>query len=302
MRKLYLLLAIFCLSFMAKADEGMWLLKELSSESIARMQELGFTFPINSLYSDDNPSLKDAVVIFGGGCTGVAVSEQGLIFTNHHCGFGAIQKLSAVEHDYLRDGFAANNMEEELYADGLTIAFLRSMEDVTDKILPHIPPVLSEIQMELAIDSLSNELIKEYEYDPFTSARVVPFYSRNKYYVVLYDVFRDVRLSATPPQSVGKFGGDTDNWMWPRHTGDFSVFRVYADKDNNPANYSESNVPYKPKYIVPVSLAGVKDGDYAMTVGYPGSTQRYLSSWGINQRVESENAPRVEVRGVKQDI
>lgn len=302
MRKLYLLLAIFCVSFIAKADEGMWLLKELNSESIARMQELGFTFPINSLYSDDNPSLKDAVVIFGGGCTGVAVSEQGLIFTNHHCGFGAIQKLSAVEHDYLRDGFAANNMEEELYADGLTIAFLRSMEDVTDKILPHIPPVLSEIQMELAIDSLSNELIKEYEYDPFTSARVVPFYSRNKYYVVLYDVFRDVRLSATPPQSVGKFGGDTDNWMWPRHTGDFSVFRVYADKDNNPANYSESNVPYKPKYIVPVSLAGVKDGDYAMTVGYPGSTQRYLSSWGINQRVESENAPRVEVRGVKQDI
>ena len=302
MRKLYLLLAIFCVSFMSKADEGMWLLKELNSESIARMQELGFTFPINSLYSDDNPSLKDAVVIFGGGCTGVAVSEQGLIFTNHHCGFGAIQKLSAVEHDYLRDGFAANNMEEELYADGLTIAFLRSMEDVTDKILPHIPPVLSEIQMELAIDSLSNELIKEYEYDPFTSARVVPFYSRNKYYVVLYDVFRDVRLSATPPQSVGKFGGDTDNWMWPRHTGDFSVFRVYADKDNNPANYSESNVPYKPKYIVPVSLAGVKDGDYAMTVGYPGSTQRYLSSWGINQRVESENAPRVEVRGVKQDI
>ncbi|HHX32471.1 MAG TPA: S46 family peptidase [Bacteroidales bacterium] len=302
MRKLYLLLAIFCVSFMAKADEGMWLLKELNSESIARMQELGFTFPINSLYSEDNPSLKDAVVIFGGGCTGVAVSEQGLIFTNHHCGFGAIQRLSAVEHDYLKDGFAAKNMEEELYADGLTIAFLRSMEDVTDKILPHIPPVLSEIQMELAIDSLSNELIKEYEYDPFTNARVVPFYSRNKYYVVLYDVFRDVRLSATPPQSVGKFGGDTDNWMWPRHTGDFSVFRVYADKDNNPANYSESNVPYKPKYVVPVSLAGVKDGDYAMTVGYPGSTQRYLSSWGINQRVESENAPRVEVRGVKQDI
>ena len=302
MRKLYLLLAIFCVSFMAKADEGMWLLKELNSESIARMQELGFTFPINSLYSEDNPSLKDAVVIFGGGCTGVAVSEQGLIFTNHHCGFGAIQRLSAVEHDYLKDGFAAKNMEEELYADGLTIAFLRSMEDVTDKILPHIPPVLSEIQMELAIDSLSNELIKEYEYDPFTNARVVPFYSRNKYYVVLYDVFRDVRLSATPPQSVGKFGGDTDNWMWPRHTGDFSVFRVYADKDNNPANYSESNVPYKPKYVVPVSLAGVRDGDYAMTIGYPGSTQRYLSSWGINQRVESENAPRVEVRGVKQDI
>ena len=302
MRKLYLLLAIFCVSFIAKADEGMWLLKELNSESIARMQELGFTFPINSLYSEDNPSLKDAVVIFGGGCTGVAVSELGLIFTNHHCGFGAIQKLSAIEHDYLKDGFAAKSRAEELYADGLTVSFLRSMEDVTDKILPHIPSVLSEIQMELTIDSLSNELIMEYENDPFTNARVVPFYSRNKYYVVLYDVFRDVRLSATPPQSVGKFGGDSDNWMWPRHTGDFSVFRVYADKDNNPANYSDSNIPYKPKYVIPVSLAGVRDGDYAMTVGYPGSTQRYLSSWGINQRVESENAPRVDVRGAKQDI
>ena len=252
MRKLFLLIVIFCVTLMVKADEGMWLLKELNSQSIARMQELGFTMPVEKLYSDDNPSLKDAVVIFGGGCTGVAVSEQGLIFTNHHCGFGAIQKLSAVEHDYLKDGFVANNINDELYSDGLTVSFLRSMEDVTERILPNIPPVLSEIQIELAIDSISEELIKEYEKDPFTNARVVPFYSRNKYYVVLYDVFRDVRLAATPPQSVGKFGGDTDNWMWPRHTGDFSVFRVYADKDNNPTNYSEDNIPYKPKYVVPV--------------------------------------------------
>ena len=302
MRKLFLLIVIFCVTLMVKADEGMWLLKELNSQSIARMQELGFTMPVEKLYSDDNPSLKDAVVIFGGGCTGVAVSEQGLIFTNHHCGFGAIQKLSAVEHDYLKDGFVANNINDELYSDGLTVSFLRSMEDVTERILPNIPPVLSEIQIELAIDSISEELIKEYEKDPFTNARVVPFYSRNKYYVVLYDVFRDVRLAATPPQSVGKFGGDTDNWMWPRHTGDFSVFRVYADKDNNPTNYSEDNIPYKPKYVVPVSLAGVKEGDYSMTVGYPGSTQRYMSSWGISQRVESENSPRIEVRGEKQDI
>lgn len=302
MRKLFLLIVIFCVTLMVKADEGMWLLKELNSQSIARMQELGFTMPVEKLYSDDNPSLKDAVVIFGGGCTGVAVSEQGLIFTNHHCGFGAIQKLSAVEHDYLKDGFVANNINDELYSDGLTVSFLRSMEDVTERILPNIPPVLSEIQIELAIDSISEELIKEYEKDPFTNARVVPFFSRNKYYVVLYDVFRDVRLAATPPQSVGKFGGDTDNWMWPRHTGDFSVFRVYADKDNNPTNYSEDNIPYKPKYVVPVSLAGVKEGDYSMTVGYPGSTQRYMSSWGISQRVESENSPRIEVRGEKQDI
>ncbi len=302
MRKLFLSIVIFCFVFAAKADEGMWILNELNSQSIARMQELGFTFPIDELYSETNPSLKDAVVIFGGGCTGVAVSEQGLIFTNHHCGFGAIQQLSAVEHDYLKDGFVAENQSEELYADRLTVSFLRSTEEVTDKIVPHLPSVLSEVQRQLAVDSLSNELIKVYENDPFVSARVVPFYSRNKFYVILYDVFRDVRLVATPPQSVGKFGGDTDNWMWPRHTGDFSVFRVYADENNNPANYSDSNKPYKPKYVVPVSLAGVKEGDYSMTIGYPGSTQRYMSSWGIQQRVESENKPRVEVRGVKQDI
>ncbi len=302
MRKSFLLLTILFTVLTARADEGMWLLKELNSQSIARMQELGFTFPIDKLYDENGPSLKDAVVIFGGGCTGVVVSEEGLIFTNHHCGFGAIQKLSAVEHDYLKDGFSAMNQADELYADGLTVSFLRSMEDVTDKIVPFVPSVLSEIQRELAIDSLSNVLIEEYEKDPFTNARIVPFYSRNKYYVVLYDVFRDVRLAAAPPQSVGKFGGDTDNWMWPRHTGDFSVFRVYANNNNEPSYYSDSNVPYTPKYVVPVSLAGVRDGDYAMTVGYPGSTQRYKSSWGIKQRMESENAPRVEVRGEKQDI
>jgi len=302
MKKLFLSLAILLVTFSARSDEGMWLLKELNSESVARMQELGFTFPADKLYSENNPSLKDAVVIFGGGCSGVAVSKKGLIFTNHHCGYGAIQKLSAVEHDYLKDGFAANKSADELYADGLTVSFLRSMTDVTDRIVPNVPLVLSEIQRELAIDSISNELIREYEDDPFTLVRVVPFYSRNKYYMAIYDVFRDVRLVVTPPSSVGKFGGDTDNWMWPRHTGDFSVFRVYADKKNKPANYSKSNVPYKPKYVVPVSLAGVTEGDYSMTVGYPGSTQRYMSSWGICQTMESENSPRVEVRGAKQDL
>lgn len=302
MRKLFLLLVILFTTFIGKADEGMWLLKELNRESVARMQELGFTFPVNKLYSEKSPSLKDAVVIFGGGCTGVAVSDRGLIFTNHHCGYGAIQKLSAVEHDYLKDGFAARNNADELYADGLTISFLRSVKDVTDQIISNVPSVLSEIQRELAIDSISNEMIKEYENDPFTSARVVPFYTRNKYYVVLYDLFRDVRLVVAPPSSIGKFGGDTDNWMWPRHTGDFSAFRVYADKDNKPAEYCQSNIPYKPRYVVPVSLGGVVEDDYAMTVGYPGSTQRYLSSWGIRQRMESENKPRIEVRGAKQEL
>ncbi|MFA7390400.1 MAG: S46 family peptidase, partial [Proteiniphilum sp.] len=221
MKKLFLSLTILFVAFTARADEGMWLLKELNRENIARMQELGFTFPADQLYSEQNPSLKDAVVIFGGGCTGVAVSDEGLIFTNHHCGYGAIQQLSAVEHDYLRDGFAAASKNDELYAEGLTVSFLRSMEDVTERIAPHVPLVMSEIQRELAIDSISNELISEYENDPFTRARVVPFFARNKYYVVLYDLFRDVRMVVAPPSSVGKFGGDTDNWMWPRHTGDF---------------------------------------------------------------------------------
>lgn len=302
MRKLGMMLAMLFALLTVKADEGMWLLKELNSESVARMKEMGFTFPVDQLYDEVNPSLKDAVVIFGGGCTGVAVSEQGLIFTNHHCGYGAIQKLSAVEHDYLKDGFVASQQQNELPADALTVSFLKSMTDVTDRILEHVPSVLSEIQREKAIDSLSTALLDEFEADPFIHARIVPFYARNKYYLVLYDQFRDVRLVTAPPSSVGKFGGDTDNWMWPRHTGDFSVFRVYADKDNRPANYSSENVPYRPKYVVPVSLDGVTDGDYAMTVGYPGSTQRYMSSWGIRQRMESENKPRIEARGIKQDI
>ena len=302
MKKLFLTLAVISLTLAAKADEGMWLLKELNRESVARMKELGFTFPINKLYDENNPSLKDAVVIFGRGCSGVAVSNQGLIFTNHHCGYGAIQKLSSVESDYLKDGFAAAKKSDELPADGLTVSFLRSMEEITDQILPKVPAVLSEVQRGKLIDSLTNDILQVYESDPFVSARIIPFYNGNKYYKVIYDIFRDVRLVVTPPSSIGKFGGDTDNWMWPRQTGDFSVFRVYAGKNNKPAEYNTANVPYKPKYVVPVSLAGVKENDYAMTIGYPGSTNRYLSSWGIRQMMESENKPRIEVRGVKQEI
>ena len=302
MKKMLLAIAVLFLAFSVKADEGMWVLKELSQQSIERMQELGFTFPIDKVYDEENASLKDAVVIFGGGCTGVVVSEKGLIFTNHHCGYGAIQKLSAVEHDYLKDGFAATSMNDELAADGLTVSFLRTTKDVTDEIMSQLPSVLSEIQRQLAIDSLSNIITEEYENDPFTNARVVPFYSGNKYYLVVYDIFRDVRLVVAPPSSIGKFGGDTDNWMWPRQTGDFSVFRVYANKDNRPAEYSADNVPYTPKYVVPVSVAGYKENDYAMTIGYPGRTKRYMSSWGIQRMIDSENKPRIEVRGEKQQI
>lgn len=301
MRKLLLILGIL-ISTSAVADEGMWLLRELNKQSIARMKELGFTFPIDSIYSETNPSLKDAVVIFGRGCTGVSVSDQGLIFTNHHCGYDDIQKLSSVEHDYLKDGFVSQSFAEELPAEGLTIAFLKNIDDITDFVTEGLVENSSEEARENHIDSLSNVYLKKYEKNAFRRAQVIPFYTHNKYYAVIYEVFRDVRLVFSPPSSVGKFGGETDNWMWPRHTGDFSVFRVYANADNEAASYSPDNVPYKPKYSVPVSLQGYKDKDYAMTIGYPGSTERYMTSWGITQMVESEHKPRIEVRGAKQEV
>ncbi|MFV0536776.1 MAG: S46 family peptidase [Dysgonomonas sp.] len=302
MRKLSLLLIAFLSVLCVKADEGMWLLKELNRQSAARMKELGFTFPIDKIYSETNPSLKDAVVIFGGGCTGVAVSDQGLIFTNHHCGYGSIQKLSSVEHDYLKDGFVSQSFAEELPSEGLMVAFLQKTEDITDFVTATIKPGDSEEVRDQKIDSLSSVYLENYKGNKFLRVQIVPFYAQNKYYAVIYEVFRDVRLVFTPPSSVGKFGGETDNWMWPRHTGDFSVFRVYANKDNKAADYSADNVPYRPKYSVPVSLKGYADNDYAMTIGYPGSTERYIPSWGIKQMVESEHKPRIEVRGAKQEI
>lgn len=288
--------------FVAKADDGMWLLKELNQQSAALMKELGFKFPIDSIYSETNPSLKDAVVIFGRGCTGVAVSDKGLIFTNHHCGYDAIQKLSAVDHDYLKNGFVSNTFEQELPAEGLTVSFLQKTEDVTDFVLQDVKAEDDELTRDQKIEARTAEYLKKYENDSFVRAQVIPFYAHNKYYAVIYEVFRDVRLVFTPPSSVGKFGGETDNWMWPRHTGDFSVFRVYANKDNKAANYSADNVPYVPKYSVPVSVQGYKNKDYAMTIGYPGSTERYIPSWGIAQMVESEHKPRIAVRGAKQEI
>lgn len=303
MRKTILtLLGAFLVAHSLLADEGMWLLKELNRQSAARMKELGFTFPTDSLYNEQNPSLKDAVIIFGAGCTGVAVSDEGLVFTNHHCGYDAIQKLSSVEHDYLKNGFVSQSSEKELPCKDLTIQFLQKTEDVTAKVLSKVTDADDESARDSKIAKAREEILKEYEGNDFLSARVIPFYSRNKYYLVVYEVFKDIRLVLTPPSSVGKFGGETDNWMWPRHTCDFSVFRVYANKDNKPAEYNAENQPYHPRYSVPVSLNGYKEKDYAMTIGYPGRTQRYLSSWGITRLIESINKPRIEVRTAKQDI
>ncbi len=296
--------AFFCLlaAGNAHADEGMWVLKELNKQNLARMQELGFTVPYEKLYNETNPCVANAVVIFGGGCTGITVSDEGLIFTNHHCGYGSIQQLSSVEHNYLKDGFVSQSKEEELPVPGLTVRYLDKTEDVTERIIPHIENISDEARRLAAADSIGRVLCDSVGKNEFKTALVVPFYSNNKYYLITYNVFRDVRMVFAPPSSMGNFGGDTDNWMWPRHTDDFSVFRVYADADNKPAEYNAANKPYTPRYVAEVSLQGYGENDYAMTIGFPGSTDRYLCSWGVEQRIEDSNKPRIEVRGIKQEI
>ena len=302
MRRLLPLLLLLIAVSSVRADEGMWLLNELNKQNIERMKELGFNLPYDSLHSEDQASISQAVVIFGGGCTGIAVSEEGLIFTNHHCGFGSIQSLSSVEHDYLKDGFVSQTKEQELPVPGLSVKFLKKTVNVTDRIMAVIDTMSNEVARIQAADSISKVLCDSVGNDDMQYAEVFPYYNNNVYYLQVYDVFNDVRLVFTPPSSVGKFGGDTDNWMWPRHTGDFSVFRVYASADNKSAEYAAANKPYKPRYVPEVSLQGYQDKDYAMTIGYPGSTDRYLSSWGVQQRIENSNKPRIEVRGIKQDI
>ena len=294
------LLIVMCGSI--HADEGMWLLNEINKQNIDRMRELGFILPYDSLYSENQNSISDAVVIFGGGCTGIAVSEQGLIFTNHHCGYASIQSQSTVEHDYLKNGFISQSMEEEIPIPDLTVKFLRKTVNVTDRIVSAIDTITDEYARINAADSISALICDSLGKDPMVYADVYPYYASNVYYLQIYDVFKDVRMVFAPPSSVGKFGGDTDNWMWPRHTGDFSVFRVYASADNKPAEYSKENKPYKPRYVPKVSLKGYEDKDYAMTIGFPGSTDRYLSSWGVEQRMEYSNKPRIEARGIKQAI
>ena len=301
MKKLWAVLLLLVASGQVFADEGMWVLKELNKQNLERMKELGFTPSYEQLYSETDPCVANAVVIFGGGCSGITVSNEGLIFTNHHCGFGSIQQLSSVEHDYLKDGFVSQSKEEELPVPGLTVRYLRETVDVSDRINSQIASIKEEHLRLAAADSIGQAMADSVGNTEF-QADVVPFYNNNKYFLIVYDVFNDVRMVFAPPSSVGKFGGDTDNWMWPRHTGDFSVFRVYAGADNKPAAYSKDNKPYQPKYVAEVSLQGYQDKDYAMTIGFPGSTDRYLCSWGVQQRIEDSNKPRIEVRGIKQAI
>ncbi len=304
MKKLSLLLLSFCFAFssMLKADEGMWLLPLIQKLNIEKMQEMGCKLTAEDIYSINKSSLKDAIVIFGGGCTGELISDKGLILTNHHCGYGAIQQLSSIEHNYLEDGFWAKNFSEELPAEGIRVTFMKYMEDVTAQVLEGITNDMSEQDREAKISANSKALETKAAEGNHYRTMVRDYFNGNQYFLVVYEIFEDVRLVGTPPSSIGKFGHDTDNWMWPRHTGDFSIFRVYADKDGKPAKYSADNVPYKPAHHLPISIKGVEINDFAMTIGFPGSTDRYLTSWGIEERMNIINQSRIIPRGVKQEI
>ncbi len=289
-------------SISAKADEGMWLLPLIQKLNIGKMTELGLQLTAEDIYSVNHSSVKDAIVIFGGGCTGEIVSPQGLLFTNHHCGYGAIQSHSTVEHDYLTDGFWAMSKSEELATPGLSVTFLDYLTEVTDRVLAKVNDGMSEADRANAIREESQKISAEIKGDAFKSARVISYYGGNKYYLLVYTRYADVRLVGAPPSSVGKFGADTDNWMWPRQTGDFSIFRVYMSPDGKPANYSPDNVPLKPKHYLPVSVKGVKEGDFSMILGYPGRTTRYMTSFEVEDVLQYLHPNRIKIRGAKQEI
>ncbi len=303
MKKLFLLLATLCLSVSAWADEGMWLLPYLQKMNSKNMKERGCKLSAEEIYSMNHSSLKDAIVIFGGGCTGEIVSPEGLLFTNHHCGYGSIQSLSSVEHDYLKNGFWAMSNAEEIPAPGLKVRFIRQIIDVTAEMLGGIPDTAVGQERRKILKEQAVGLTKQYEEaNPGMEIGIESFFGGNQYFAFVIETFSDVRLVGTPPTSIGKFGGDTDNWMWPRHTGDFSVFRVYAGPDNKPAAYAPENRPYKAEKYLNISLGGVKENDFAMIMGFPGSTQRYMTSYEIDQMLESENPQRIFIRGERQAI
>lgn len=284
------------LAISASADEGMWMLPLLQKMNAKAMADLGLNISPEQIYNPNGPSIKDAIVHFGGGCTGEIISDEGLVITNHHCGYSSIQALSSPEHNYLEDGYWAMKRSEELPAKGLTVTFMESMTDVT----PFIKKLekKSEKEQTKAIE----KLVKDAEADnPHCKAVVESFYDENMYYLIVYKVYRDVRFVGAPPRSSGKFGGDTDNWMWPRHTCDFSMFRVYAGPDNEPADYSENNKPLVPKQSLKISLKGVQDGDFSMIIGFPGSTQRFMTA-GQLQNMLDVNDIRIDARTVRQDI
>ena len=303
MKKILSLLAAVCVTLTAAADEGMWLLPYLQKMNIKNMKERGCKLSAEEIYSLNRSSLKDAVVIFGGGCTGEIVSPEGLLFTNHHCGYGSIQQLSSVEHDYLKNGFWAMSRAEELPAPGLEVRFIRKIADVTAEILGNVPSIAGQEEYErITRENLTALRKRLRDENPGMEIQVKSFFGGNQFFAFVMEVYKDVRLVGAPPSSIGKFGGDTDNWMWPRHTGDFSIFRVYAGADNRPAEYSPENRPYKAEKFLKISLDGYDEGDFAMIMGFPGSTERYATSYEIDNLLNIENPQRIFIRGERQAI
>ncbi|NOZ45371.1 MAG: S46 family peptidase [Chlorobi bacterium] len=286
----------------SQADEGMWIPMLLNKYNIEDMQKKGFKLTAEDIYSINHTSMKDAVVLFGRGCTGELISDEGLIITNHHCGFSAIQSHSSLEHDYLTDGFWAKTNDEELPNPGLQVRILVKMEDVTDSVLFNITDKMTEEERQNSITKSISKIKKLASEGNNYDILVKPFFYGNQYFLIEYEVFNDIRLVGAPPSSIGKFGGDTDNWMWPRHTGDFSIFRVYVNNDNKPAKYSKDNVPYKPKYHFPISLQGVKKDDFTMVYGFPGRTSEYLTSYAVNLISKVENPKQIELRAERLKI
>jgi hypothetical protein len=285
-----------------RADEGMWIPLLIEKYNIKLMQEKGFKLSAEDIYSVNKACMKDAIVQFGGGCTGELISPDGLLITNHHCGYSMIQRHSSLEHDYLTNGFWAMSREEELSNPGLSVTFLKRMEDVTDKVLKGVTEKMNETERENKIDSNISEITKDAVNGTGYSATVRPFYMGRQYFLFVNESFKDIRLVGAPPSAIGKFGGETDNWIWPRHTGDFSLFRIYAGKDNKPAGFSKDNVPYKPAYHFPISLKGVREGDFTMVFGYPGTTSEYVPSYHIEMIKNYFNPKMIDIRTKKIEI
>ncbi|QKG80445.1 S46 family peptidase [Tenuifilum thalassicum] len=301
-KKVLLLVLSAVFTFSAIADEGMWI-PMLIGKNIPEMQRMGFKLTAEDLYSVNHSSLKDAIVQFGRGCTGELISDQGLLITNHHCGFSSIQSHSTVDNNLLANGFWAKSHADELPNPGLTVRFLVRMDDVTDKVLKNVTTTMTELERAKAIGQVADSLIELAEKEGVGYEAIIrPFYYGNQYFIFVYQVFEDVRLVGAPPETIGKFGGDTDNWVWPRHTGDFSMFRIYADKNNNPAPYSPDNVPYKPKRFLKISTKGIKEGDFTLVYGFPGRTKQYITSHEVNLIINQINPNNIALRDIRLSI
>ncbi len=302
MKKIFSFLLFTTVTVSAYADGGMWLPFLLDQTVMGNMQAAGCHMNADDIYSVNHTSMKDAVLLFGGGCTGEMISGEGLLLTNHHCGFGYVQEHSDINHDYVKNGFWAMNKKEEFVCSGLSVTFIVSMEDVTDKILKAVDNISDEQKRNLVIDSISKAISMQTIAGTKYGAAVRPIYYGNQFILIVSQTFRDVRLVGAPPETIGNFGGDDENWMWPRQTGDFSLFRIYTDKNNEPADYSADNIPYTPNYFFPISIKGVNEGDFAMVYGFPGRTTEYISSYAVDFIQKISDPDRVKIRTVKLNI